>query len=66
MALYSASTEDLETIDCFLEHQEIKESPRKTQKRVTDVRVSEQPTHSESQKALSCNYGQGLGSPEWG
>ena len=55
MALYSASPEDLETIDCFLECQEMRESPRKTQNPVTDLRVSEQPAQLESQKALSCN-----------
>ena len=53
MALYLASAEDLETIDCFLERQEMRESPRNMQKPVTERRVSEHPAQSESQKALS-------------
>ena len=52
MALYLASVEDLETIDCFLERQEMRESPRNIQNPVTDRQVSKHPAQSESQKAL--------------
>jgi len=38
MARYSASVDDWETIDCFLLFQEIKESPKKIQNPVTDLR----------------------------
>lgn len=54
IALYSASVELLETVVCFFDFQEIKESPRKTQNHVTDLRVSIHPAQSESLKALSC------------
>jgi hypothetical protein len=54
MALYSASAEDLETMDYFLERQEMRESSQKIQKPITDLRVSEQPAQSESQNPLSC------------
>jgi hypothetical protein len=53
MARYSASAEDLETVDCFLYFQDIKELSRKTQKLVMDRLVSTQPAQSESQKAFS-------------
>jgi hypothetical protein len=54
MALYSASAEDLETMDYFLERHEMRESPKKMQKPVTDLRVSEHPAQSESQNPLNC------------
>ena len=54
MALYSASTEDLETIDCFLDFHEIKESPKKMQKPMVDLRVSIQDAQSASVYALKC------------
>jgi len=38
MARYSASVDDWETIDCFLLFQEIRESPKKIQNSVTDLR----------------------------
>jgi len=38
MARYSASVDDSETIDCFLLFQEIRESPKKIQNPVTDLR----------------------------
>ena len=40
MALYFASAEDLETIDCFLDFHEIRESPKKMQKLVANLLVS--------------------------
>jgi hypothetical protein len=54
MALYSASAEDLDTVVCFFDFQEIKELSRKMQYPVTDLLVSEQPAHSESQNAFIC------------
>ena len=41
MALYSASAEDLETVNCFLDFQDTKESPMKMLYPVTDFLVSE-------------------------
>jgi len=38
IAWYSVSAEEWETIDCFLLFQEIRKSPRKIQKPVTDLR----------------------------
>ena len=38
MTRYSASVDDWETIDCFLLFQEIRESPKKIQNPVTDLR----------------------------
>lgn len=52
MERYSALTDERETVCCFLNFQEIRESPKKTQKLVTKRRVSRQPAQSESQKAL--------------
>ena len=43
MARYSAFTEDLETICCFLDLHKIKESPQKKPKHVIDLRESGQP-----------------------
>ena len=54
IARYSASVEDFETMVCFLDFHEIKESPKKTQKPVTERLVSIHPAQSESLKALSC------------
>ena len=56
MDLYSASTNDLETVCCFLDFLEIRESPRKTQKPVTDLLVSGHEVQSTSAKALICNF----------
>jgi hypothetical protein len=53
IARYSPSAEDLETVDCFLDVQDIKELSRKTQKPVMDRLVSTQQAQSESQKAFS-------------
>ena len=39
MARYSDFAKDLKTICCFLNFQEIKDSPRKTQNPVTDLLV---------------------------
>ena len=41
--------EDLETTCCFLHFQEIRESPRNTQKSKTDLLVSMQAAQSASQ-----------------
>jgi len=54
IALYSASAEDLDTVVCFLDFQEIKELSRKTQYPVTDLLESTQPAQSESQNAFIC------------
>jgi hypothetical protein len=43
MALYSDSVLDRETVGCFLEHQEIKFCPKKTQYPEVDLRSSGQP-----------------------
>ena len=53
IALYSASAEERETIGCFLDFHEIKESPRKMQKPVTDLRESGHRAQSESAKAVN-------------
>jgi len=47
-ALYNASEEDLETIDCFFDFHEIKEEPRKIQYHVVDRLVLGQDAQSES------------------
>ena len=54
IALYSASAEDLETVCCFFDFQDIKESPRNTQYPVIDLLVSGQPAQSESEKDFKC------------
>lgn len=54
-ALYSASVEDLLTVTCFLDFQEINQSPMKMQNPVIDLLVSGQVAQSESLKALSCS-----------
>jgi len=51
-ALYSASKEDLETIDCFFDFHKIKEEPRKIQYHVVDCLVLGQDTQLESLNAL--------------
>ena len=51
--LYYASVEDLETISCFFDLQEIKASPRNTQYPVKDFLVSRQLTQFASQNAIS-------------
>ena len=53
MDLYSASVEDFETVCCFLELQETKESPMKMQKPLTDLLLSGQEAQSESTNPLS-------------
>lgn len=53
-ARYSASANERDTVACFLDFQLIKESPIKTQKLVTDLRVSGQAAQSESLKAFKC------------
>ncbi len=50
---YSDSAEDLDMVYCFLDFQEIKEEPRKTQNPVMDRLVSKHPAQSASQKPLS-------------
>ena len=54
MALYSASAEDLENIDCFLDFHEIRESPKKMQKLVVDLLVSIQDAQYASVYAFRC------------
>jgi hypothetical protein len=53
IARYSASIEDLDTVCCFLDFQEINEPPRNTQNPITDLRVSTQPAQSEFEKAFN-------------
>lgn len=54
IVLYSASADDLDTVGCFLDFQEIKESLRKKQQPAMDLRVSGQVAQSESEKAFKC------------
>jgi hypothetical protein len=54
MDLYSASADDLETVCYFLDFHDIKESPKKIQKPVTDLLESGQLAQSESQKDFNC------------
>ena len=56
MDLYSTLADDLETDCCFLDFLEIRESPRKTQKPVTNILVSGHEVQSASTKALICNF----------
>lgn len=51
-AQYSTSTEEQETVDCFLHFQEIKEEPRKVQKPIVDRHMS---THSSLLTSLAYN-----------
>ena len=55
IAMYYALAEDLDTTPCFLDLQDIKESPKYTAYLVRDLRVSGHPAQSASQKALICN-----------
>ena len=48
-ALYSASDEDRERVDCFFDFQLIKDDPRKTQNPIVDRRELGQVAQSESQ-----------------
>lgn len=52
MAQYSASTEDWETVACFLDFQDTREVPINTQKPVIERLVSLHPTQSKSMKAF--------------
>jgi hypothetical protein len=52
MDLYSASVLERDTVGYFLAHQEIKLDPKKTAKPPVDLRSSEQPAQSASEKAL--------------
>ena len=54
MALYSASAEDRDTVLCFLDFQEISESPTKTQNPIVERLVSGHVPQSESAKAFNC------------
>jgi hypothetical protein len=53
MALYFALVEEQDMVCCFLDFQEIKESPRNKQKPMIDFLVSGQVAQCASQKALS-------------
>jgi hypothetical protein len=55
MALYFASTEDLDTMVCFFDLQDTKECPKNIQYPVVDLRVSGHPAQSEFEKALICS-----------
>ena len=52
IARYPTLAEDRETMPCFLDFHEIKESPRKTQKPLMDLLISLQAPQSESAEAL--------------
>ena len=52
-ARYSASVDDLETVGCFLEHQERRLFPKNTQEPEVDLLVSTQLAQSASAKAMS-------------
>ena len=54
-ALYSTSTEDLETMDCFFDFQDIKLWSKNMQYPVIDFLVSLQSPQTESQNPLMCN-----------
>lgn len=58
MDLYSASAEDQETVNCFFNFQDIRESPRNTQKSLMDLRVSRQDAQSEYASALVVEWTQ--------
>ncbi|MDV3194007.1 MAG: hypothetical protein Q8835_03070 [Sweet potato little leaf phytoplasma] len=59
-ALYSASAKDLETVGCFFDFHEIKDSPRNTQKPETDFLVSRQAPQSASTKAFNWKFRTGF------
>ena len=48
IALYSASADDLDTMDYFLDFHEINESPKKMQEHVVELLVLTQAAQSES------------------
>ena len=54
IARYSASADDFDTVVCFLDFQEIRDSPKKTQSPVMERRESWHVPQSASEKALSC------------
>ena len=53
MAQYLASTDNLETLACFLDFHEMSEFSRKIQYLITNLLVARQPPQSESQKAFN-------------
>ena len=53
MARYPTSVEDLETTSCFLHFQEMRESPRNTQKLVVDLQSIGSLAQSTSEYACS-------------
>lgn len=55
IALHSNSANDLETVCCFLDFQETKDSLIKTQYHVVCLQVSEHAAQSASAKVLICN-----------
>ena len=54
MALYLASTKLQDIVVCFLDFQEIKESPKNTQNLVIDFLESGHDRQSASENALRC------------
>ena len=56
MALYSASADDLETVDCFFYFHETRESPMNIQYLVTDLLVYGHEAQSKSVKPFTCNF----------
>ena len=55
MALYSALTEERETFTCFLDFQEMGESPRNMMWSEVERRVAGQLAQSEPQYTVRCN-----------
>ena len=53
--LYSDFAEDLETICCFFDFHEIKDSPRNMQKQVIDLLMLGHEAQSASAKAFKCS-----------
>ena len=53
MEWYSTSAVDLDTVCCFFDFQETKESPMKTQNPLIDLPVSRQVAQSKSAKAFN-------------
>ena len=56
IARYSDSTDDLDTVVCFLVFHEMRVPPRKIQYLVTDRLVIEHRAQSESQNPLSSKF----------
>ena len=56
MDLYFDSAEDRDTVCCFLDFHETKESSRKTQNPVTDLLVSRKKAQSASAKSFKCKF----------